>query len=152
MKISRIASVVVLALAQTAVGIALAVSPVMAQFVKQPNTNQISGYLELIASGMRGYGTSTCYGGRGYDDVTEGMSVIVKNEEGKIIAIGKTEAGIRPETDSSVRCIFDFKIDNVPKSSFYTIGIGRRGEMTFSYQEMEQRKWQITAVLSQSRK
>ncbi|MFM6777018.1 MAG: hypothetical protein ACKPKJ_08470 [Dolichospermum sp.] len=110
------------------------------------NGDTLTGHLELISSGM-GINGDECYGTNGFKDIIGQIPVIIKHESGTFIAVGETETGKRPEEHSAVRCIFNFRVENIPKSLFYTVEIGRRGSETLSRQQLEDRGWDLRVRL-----
>jgi hypothetical protein len=106
--------------------------------------------MKTLAAGIKGT-DDDCYGTERFRNVTRPMPVIVKDEQEKIITSGSTGLGKRPTEDSGVRCIFSFSIKNIPKSRFYSIGVGNRGAAVFSQQELDDRKWEVEFVLMRSR-
>lgn len=102
----------------------------------------------------------------GYADLSEGSQVVVKDGEGKTLATSRLQAGrgvdiieatmgreptsggteeddlanaIRGVDVSGVDlsyCRFAFEVPDVPKADFYAVSVGRRGEQTYSYDEM----------------
>ncbi|WP_371417598.1 hypothetical protein, partial [Anabaena sp. UHCC 0187] len=112
------------------------------------NSSRISGYLELVDSNIGGT-DSNCYGTEGFKDIEGGMPVTVKDGQGKIISLGKTSYGKRPKGEySSVRCIFYFQVNNVPIVNFYSIEVGRRGQLNYSYEELKNKNWKVSFSLS----
>jgi hypothetical protein len=107
------------------------------------NGDTLTGYLELISSGMGVNSRGECYGQNGFNDIMGQISVIIKNESGTVIAVGKTDTGKQPEEHSAVRCIFNFRVENIPKSVFYSVEIGRRGSKTFSRQQLKDQGWDL---------
>ncbi|MFN5954905.1 MAG: hypothetical protein ACK47Y_15160 [Dolichospermum sp.] len=107
------------------------------------NSDTLTGHLELISSGMGVNNRGECYGQNGFNDIMGQIPVIIKNESGTVIAVGKTETGKQPEEHSAVRCIFNFRVENIPKSLFYSVEIGRRGSETFSRQQLEDQGWDL---------
>jgi hypothetical protein len=110
---------------------------------------QISGNLELsTGSGVTGtdiiVGGDTCGGNGGYADIQEGMTVTIKDGQGKILALGKTTAGTYPPHESGFKCNFPFQVHNVPKADFYSIEVGHRGQLNFSYEELKSKNWQVS--------
>ncbi|MFM6612553.1 MAG: hypothetical protein ACKPJQ_24625 [Dolichospermum sp.] len=110
------------------------------------NSDTLTGHLELISSGM-GINGDECYGTNGFKDIMGRIPVVIKNESGTVIAVGETETGKRPEEYSEVRCIFNFRVKNIPKSLFYTVEIGRRGSKTLSRQQLKDRGWDLRVRL-----
>lgn len=108
------------------------------------SNNQISGYLQLVDSKIVGT-DSNCYGTGGYEDIQGAMPVTIKDGQGKILALGKTSDGKRPKGQYSiVTCNFNFQVNNVPKSDFYSIEVGRRGQLNYSYEELKNKNWKVS--------
>ncbi|OBQ38545.1 MAG: hypothetical protein AN485_07510 [Anabaena sp. MDT14b] len=116
----------------------------------KPPADTISGQLKLIAGGIGG-GDDNCYGTRGFEDLRGMMPVIVRDEQEKIIAMGATENGKRPEKSdySDVICIFSFQVSDIPRSKFYIIEIGSRGQAVFSRQKLEELNWNAVLTLAE---
>lgn len=109
----------------------------------------LRGKLTLITS--RGLGSeSECKGQRGFNDIYGGQQIIVKNGKGEIIAVGSLGAGVRDQEYPEVGCHLPIIVDNVPNSDFYQIeiGSGRRGFLTYSEKELENKEWSVDIILS----
>jgi hypothetical protein len=110
-----------------------------------PSSHSLYGALTLItAGGFVGPGES-CSGLDGFDDITAGAEVSVKDETGKVVAVGNLGAGSR---ESIVICSFSFTVNNVPVAKFYTVEITHRGGITYSYADLVSKGWHITVSLS----
>ncbi len=107
-------------------------------------TYTLTGSLTLIASGIRG-DENFCYGTGGYEDLSGALTVTVKDGKSQIITTGLTNSGVRPKDDeyAKVTCIFEFKVEDIPKSDFYSIEIGRRGNLNYSFEDLENRNWNV---------
>jgi len=128
--------------------------------------------MEIISEPAGG----TCSGTGGYDDIDGGLQVIVKNEDGKTLAKGELSDGRqvdlieatmggRPSDDEEEReleeaiqdvdlsdldisyCQFDFEVPDVPASDFYSVSVGRRGELTYTKAEMDEADWFVAFTL-----
>jgi hypothetical protein len=132
------AGVAVLVLVLSACGAAATPTP--------PPTHSITGSLALHGSAGSEFAVSgaTCAGLGGYDDVTQGATVTVKDQAGTIIATGHLDAG---GFNASSGCVFGFKIDPVPDATFYTIEVSHRGALTYSKDELASRSWQVAFTL-----
>lgn len=112
-----------------------------------PTVFSVQGSFVLVDSDIGGTATD-CYGSGGYSDVESGMPVTIRDGKGDILATGNTGTGSQPEGKySQVQCVFEFKIDNVPKADFYAIEIGRRGQLNYSFDEMQKRNWTVSLSL-----
>lgn len=85
-----------------------------------------------------------CSGTRGFDDIQTGANVVILDGSGNTLATTHLELkeGFTATGVSSNICEFSFTVE-VPRASFYTVKIGRRGAPTYSFQEMEQNDWKI---------
>jgi len=88
-------------------------------------------------------GTPYCWGTGGYDDISSGLQVNVSNESGTVIANGSLEDGKIHGDD----CEFRFVVNNVPVAKFYKIQVGHRGELSYSYAEMQAAGWTVGFTL-----
>ena len=113
-------------------------------FVAKSPVYTISGSLKLVDSDIGG-SDDACYGTGGYDDIGGFMSVTIRDGNKNIISTGKTGEG---KKNDYVTCIFDFEVNNVPKSEFCTIEIGHRGELNYSFNEIKEKNWKIELALS----
>lgn len=84
-------------------------------------------------SGVQPLDIQRCVGDNGYDDISPGVQVTVTSADGKVIGVGRLQAGrIVP----GVGCAFDFEVVGVPRGgTYYGVEIGRRG--TLRYPEAE---------------
>lgn len=124
---------------------------------------------------LRG-GPETCRGTGGYSDFGPGMNVTVRNGSGEIVASGNTANLVIEEYFSDdateeraegsdedngddmspeeladmmfefLGCTVVFEVD-VPKEDFYAIEVGRRGELSYSRAELEERNWGVSLTL-----
>jgi hypothetical protein len=85
-----------------------------------------------------------CSGGGGYSDIQSGRQVLVKDQKGETLATGELGIG---KIISYNHCQFAIEVNGVRKAEFYTIQIGRRGDLTYSYQEMKDKNWQLKLSL-----
>ncbi len=132
------------------IAIALTLLPIPVVAQSKPPSDTISGQLKLIAGGIDGE-DDNCYGTGIFGDITGSMPVIVRDDRGRIIATGITENGKRPMDHPAVTCIFSFRVKDIPESNFYNIGIGDRGSVVFSRQELIEQNWEAKFVVMPSR-
>ena len=78
----------------------------------------------------------------GYDDIKIGTQITVRDQSGTIIGVGELE----PIHTEMNKCEFTFTIA-VPNVTFYTFEMGRRGEITYTKQELEQADWHVDLVI-----
>jgi hypothetical protein len=84
----------------------------------------------------------SCVGDGGYDDFREGTGVTVRDQAGAIIATGSLTGGRRPGSSGN-SCAFLFTIPGVPYSAFYSVEVSHRGELEYSFEEMESMGWHL---------
>jgi hypothetical protein len=96
-------------------------------------------------------GAKDCVGKGGYDDVEPGMRVLVADGEGRPLATGQLGTGIykvHPTFPNIGDCVFPIVVPTpLPRVDFYTVSIGRRGESTYSYAELEAEGWELDFTL-----
>ncbi len=108
---------------------------------------QVKGAVKLVDSDIAG-NDSNCYGTGGYRDIREAMPVTIRDGKGNILATGATNSGKRPPGEyANIQCTFSFEVSNVPKVDFYSIEVGRRGQLNFSYEEMQKKNWEVILSL-----
>ncbi|MDB9496814.1 hypothetical protein PN441_07410 [Spirulina major CS-329] len=100
----------------------------------------ITGSLTLLDSDIEG-SDDYCYGSGGYGDIEANMPVTIRDGQGNILATGNTGAGSKK---SLVECVFDFEVTNIPKTEFYAIEVGRRGELNYSFDELNEQDWKVS--------
>jgi hypothetical protein len=120
-----------------------------ASFAKPRSKYKIEGTFTILTSYKRDNFLTTdgenpfCFGTNGYDDLKSNVPITITDEQNKIIAIGKTGYGSKTYEG----CVMSFKIDNIPKSSFYSIEVGRRGKIIFSFDQMVESKWRVGLII-----
>jgi hypothetical protein len=85
-----------------------------------------------------------CMGLGGYEDIRPGTRITVKDQSGTIVAV--TELAPDPLSEDFDECSFQF-VAEVPEAEFYTISMRRRGDITFSFDELEQADWSVELSL-----
>ena len=96
--------------------------------------------MELLDSATADNG---CVGTGGYDDISAGASVTVRDGNGKTLATSELGSG---DALSGVGCTYEFTVD-VPDADFYRVEVSHRGELEFSRGELEQAGWEVHASL-----
>src|SRR3569832_507388 len=132
-------------------------NPLTQSFFSQNNTHSITGTL-VINELIYGVEGQFCSGENGYDDIEGGRQILVKNNKGEILATGELGQGegvktgigekleqtaIEAGLGTPLKCQFPITIENVPQVDFYTIEIGRRGGMTYTAKDLQQKGWKI---------
>lgn len=83
-----------------------------------------------------------CQGTSGYDDVEPGLQVTISDQSGTVIGNGALDSGEVQEAG----CVFRFQV-NIPVASFYKVAVGRRGEISYSLDQMKQASWSVELSL-----
>lgn len=107
--------------------------------ISKSPTYKLRGTFSLIDSDLSG-SDDNCYGTGGYSDIQTSMPVTIRDGQNKILATGKTGNG---QLQGPVTCQFEFEVDSVPKSDFYSVEIGHRGELNYSFEELQDKNWEI---------
>jgi hypothetical protein len=87
--------------------------------------------------------SSDCRGGGGYSDIAPGTPVTVRDETGKLLASSSLGVG----TGTVTRCTFTFTLKGVPEVSFYSVEVGRRGQISNSLADMQANGWRFGLTL-----
>lgn len=111
----------------------------------------ISGRLRLAPSGSPAspnfkFDAGVCYGVNGYDDIREGLQVVVRDAASVIVGTGALRRQTGADADYSA-CVLVWSISRVPQSDFYSIEVGRRGEIIYSYAELKRNDFVADATL-----
>jgi hypothetical protein len=110
--------------------------------------NTITGHIQLVSPNLGG-DNENCWGRRGFSDLKEGARVSVRDEAGKLLALGALRRGQRPGGRyQEVTCEFPFAIEGVPNAKFYSIEIERRGSIDYSLSEIRAAGWNVTFIIS----
>ena len=97
-----------------------------------------------VVDGVYIVGSSGCFGTGSYDDIISGLQVTVSNESETVIATGNLFPGEVTEDG----CRFYFNISDVPVAKFYRVEVsGRRGEIRYSYEQMNAAVWNVSLSL-----
>lgn len=134
-----------------AVLLALALAACGGSGSKAPTTKTINGTFTLARGLDTGeydsdnfveYGGG-CGGTGGYEDIDSGLQVRVSNEAGTVIGTGALgSSAVTPNG-----CTFTFSVPNLPVAKFYKVEVGNRGELSYSYEEMEAAGWKAEFTL-----
>ncbi len=108
-----------------------------------PPTTAITGTLDLndIDTALNG-----CVGTGGYDDISEGANVVVKDQSGRILASSSLNAG----TANGANCAYTFTLGGVrADQDQYTLTITHRGDITESATQLRDAGWAFSVSLGQ---
>lgn len=86
---------------------------------------------------------SGCEGMNGYDDVEPGLQVTISDQSGTVIGNGTLDSGEAQEGG----CVFRFQVNKIPVANFYKVAVGRRGEISYSLEQMKQASWSVELSL-----
>jgi hypothetical protein len=81
----------------------------------------------------------TCHGIDGYADVGRSTPVTVKNGKGEVL----TSTSLGPGTGNTATCTFSFTFPITEGQDRYVVSIGRRGEFSYSFEQLRGRGVQI---------
>lgn len=107
------------------------------------STHTLTGNLTLTSAGdfpRLGIDNPSCAGTGGYDDITEGAEVTVRDDKDKLIGTGKLLLGFRVDDD---HCTFKYTVTKIPSAKFYVVTVTHRGGVSYSAAEMAKNKWSI---------
>ncbi|WP_328721885.1 hypothetical protein OHT52_21930 [Streptomyces sp. NBC_00247] len=105
----------------------------------EPGTFTLEGSFVLTDSVVPD-GNGGCGGTRGYDDISEGVSVTVYSAKGDVVATGGLGASTYDQ-DTYV-CRFGVSVPDVPRGEkFYKVEISHRGTLQLSADEAEAGKF-----------
>lgn len=113
-----------------------------------PRTFAASGSLSLsdpdgvyVATDAMAPG-APCQGSGGYDDLRPGAQVVVTDDAGKVLAVGRLDAGATDDSKAYTspyyrHCVLPFTVSKVPAGEdFYGVQITHRGVVQKSEAEM----------------
>ncbi len=99
-------------------------------------------------------GGGECRGTGGYSDLRTGLETIAMDDTGAVLGTGRLTAA-PPATDAAGevpvaerrRCVYTFTLQNLPDRAEYGVGIGERGTITYTREELEAEDWTVTVSL-----
>jgi hypothetical protein len=80
--------------------------------------------------------------GGGYDDLVVGGQVVIADGSGSVLATSSLTGGVEDITG----CTFDYTAQ-VPDATFYQITVTHRGALTYSREELQSKKWVVSALI-----
>lgn len=104
-----------------------------------------------LQEGFFGTAGRPCSGSGGYDDIRTGAQVNVRNDKGRVLAVGQLGAGVAVSAGATqyptfMYCEFPFSA-RVPEAKFYAIEVSHRGANTYSLKDMKRSRWRVTLTL-----
>lgn len=133
-------------------------SRAIANNIPVPNTNTLTGSIAVwdalisVPYGQHWQHGNLCATDRGFQDIHEGQSVLVRDAKNNIIAIGKLKEGRfnwvnKNQYPALWTCIFGFSVSNIPESPFYTLTIGGRKPIAITLDDLKLNKWTLNFSL-----
>jgi len=86
-----------------------------------------------------------CASRPGYSDIAAGAPVVVRDERGVTVATAPLSSGT--SEPSRRGCVFRFRIQPLPVAAAYTVSVGRRGGLRYSYADLQNAGWRVTMGL-----
>lgn len=111
-------------------------------------------YLSDLADANGDYSKVDCSSGlpgTGYSDIHAGVQVVVADESGTTIgttSLGAGRLSYQGPIDARTSCQFPFTV-SVPKAAFYKVSVGRRGDITNSFEEMVAQEWRVELAVGE---
>ena len=122
----------------------------------EPTGHSLSGQITLHEGGWQrtwGQGdTMPCEGKGGYSDIREGTQVVVKDDTGSVVAVGALgpgDGGWGVSGKGDTDCRLGFNIVGIPDEGFYSIEVSHRGELAYSYNDLEALGWTVAFELGE---
>ena len=105
-----------------------------------PDTYTITGAIVLRDSTSVERDGDECYGTGGFSDMRVGTGATVRDGSGTVIGTGRI---ITASEWSPGTCEFTFEITGLPRSDFYVLEVSHRGELVYSFEEIEDLGWYV---------
>ena len=117
-----------------------------------PPQQTISGSMVLTGSTSAGTirrtdGASGCVGLGGYGDIQSGAQVTLRDGTGQVIGLTTLGSGRMTRDDALIDCRFEFAFADIPEAAFYSVEVGRRGEVRASSEDLSARGWTFAMTL-----
>lgn len=103
----------------------------------------LRGYLTLQSDTVVAT-NELCFGTGGYSDIGSGTQVVVRDGNNNVLGIGELEYS--EAMTFGAGCTFVFEI-NVEEARFYQIEMSHRGEMIFTFDDLEEDRWTVFLTL-----
>jgi hypothetical protein len=111
-----------------------------------PSVIEMTGLFALLGGydfdGANEMNATTCWGVGGYSDIREGLQVIIRDGSSQILA-----STVLVFEDLQFRCLFSWRAQNIKVSDFYSVEIGRRGELVYSHSDLVAMGFRVNASL-----
>ncbi len=110
-------------------------------------SSTLHGTIHLTSSSGVVHSGTSCAGTGGYDDMTAGAPVTVKNEAGSVIGTGSLGQGVSDPNYPTVACDFSFTISDLADAKFYSVEVSHRGAINYSKADLDKAGWKISLSL-----
>ena len=81
----------------------------------------------------------------GYSDIAAGAPVVVRDQAGATVGSGSLSSGAAEPSRRG--CAFHFSVNSLPVASSYTVTVGQRGGLPYSYADLKNSGWNVTMGL-----
>jgi len=119
-----------------------------------PATRTLAGRLILDQATPVERGGGECRGTGGYGDLRSGLPVRASDPDGRLLASGTLAASpVATNADGQVpvperlRCVWTFVLPALPERPAYWVGIGDRGAVTYTRDELDAAGWNVEVSL-----
>lgn len=113
-----------------------------------PSTHTLRGTMFVVPAmfldrdGDRPREGARCSGSRGYEDLTGGAQVVVRDQAGTIVGSSRLDdGGIVLLGGDLPACILPFTVPGVATSTHYTVEVSHRGGVTYSHDDLVRSDW-----------
>jgi hypothetical protein len=89
-----------------------------------------------------------CATRHGYADVAAGLQVAVRDEHGSAVGFGSLSSGSADTTRRG--CTYRFTVRSLPDAHAYTVEVGKRGGLTYSFDDLAKTSWKVDLNLGTS--
>ena len=127
--------------------IAAVIVPLIAggYYLFKPERHKVHGVIAVIDNVYQFHQEgSVCVGEGGFDDMSGGTQVVVKDQDEHVIATSDLDKGLTIHDPNS--CAFTFTVV-VPGAKFYNFEIGHRSPVSYSKADMAKNKWSLLLSL-----
>lgn len=144
--VSRKGIITVTVIALLVVGLGGAAWALLGRATERTHTIKGDMTLNDYDSFRRESAGASCSGSGGYGDIDEGATVSVKDQSGTLIGSGRLGPG-KIEGSVLKTCIFPFEVQGVKDARFFQVEVSRRGTLSFSKADLEEKDWTVHASL-----
>ena len=112
------------------------------------DTHKITGTMTMEQGSFHGPTGAACSAGDGYEDISPGVTVKVRDSRDKVIGVGSLHDGryVPAGVTGFWYCAFPFAV-KVADSSTYSVEISHRGSLTYTKRQLEKNGWKVRLTL-----